>query len=106
MGLKEMCAGLSAMSRHGYACAGILTHPGEFFRYRGKRCVPIRKNCRRLEQILDFVAAREDMQWVTIEEMGRAPEVPDASPPEIKANLLYASMRVVEQVLDRLRARI
>ena len=106
MGINEMCSGLKAMSRQGYQCAGILTHPGEFFRYHGDRCESIAKNRFRLESLLRFVASRDDMQWSTVGAINEVSDVPAASPPEIRGNLIFALVRVAEQAFDRLWARI
>lgn len=105
MGLAEMCDGLSRMAAAGYACAGILTHPGEFFRQVGSRAVPIEKNRRRLEGVLQFVAGRRDMRIATVPAVARRADLPTRSPPELRAALVPALCRVWEQALDRGRAR-
>lgn len=103
MGSREMRDGLIRMSRAGYVTATILTHPQEFFRFKGDIAVPIRKNCRRLEALLDFLRDRQDMHVLTLSECAKNCETPTGSPPEICAAPAYSLMRVAEQGIDRLR---
>ncbi len=103
VGLGELRDGLERLAAAGYACAGILTHPGEFFRHVKGRAVPIVKNCRRLEGLLDFVAGRRDMRMASVAEVAGRAEVPAVSPPEVRANLVWSLVRVAEQAEDRLR---
>jgi len=105
MGLGEIKDGLTRMQQAGYACAGILTHPGEFYRYDRQAAVPIRKNCRRLKGLLDFVTAHPHMEFLAVSDVPRACSIPSSSPPELKTNAMHSLVRAVEQVVDRLRAR-
>lgn len=105
MGLQEMCDGLRRLADAGYACAGILTHPGEFFRYRGRRPIAIEKNRRRLEGLLAFVSSQPDLRMVTVGQAAARADIPTQSPPEVTARPLWSWLRVWEQALDRLQAR-
>ncbi|MDA0578701.1 MAG: hypothetical protein O3B24_11460 [Verrucomicrobia bacterium] len=106
MGLGEMCHGLDRLARAGYACAGILTHPGEFFRQAGGRCVPIAKNCRRLEGVLAHVGRRPGMRWTSVAAMAARADVSSASPPDVRAPLAWSLARLAGQALDRVRVKL
>jgi hypothetical protein len=64
---REMCWALDRLSAAGYAAAGILTHPPEFYRWNNGRPTPIKKNCRRLEALLRFLGERSDMEVCVID---------------------------------------
>ncbi len=102
MGLREMRDGLSRMAVAGYSCAGIFTHPAEYFRIVNGETGSIRKNCRRLEGLLEFVKSRNDMRMLTIRECAEKCAMPASQPPEIRANLIFSIMRVIEQIVDRM----
>jgi hypothetical protein len=104
MGAGEMIDGLDRMAAAGYACACILTHPGEFYRWRGRPPVPIDKNRRRLERVLAHVAGAAGMRWTPVTEAARGP-LPTVSPPLVMAHRVHSLVRVAEQAWDRLRAR-
>lgn len=104
MGWPEMRGGLVAAQRAGYACVGILTHPGEFFRPKQGDCVAIAKNCQRWLALLRFLANRPEFTVVPMAEAGGIP-LPEVSPPEIRAPAWASFLRILEQGLDRVRAR-
>ncbi|MDA1043893.1 MAG: hypothetical protein O3C57_01580 [Verrucomicrobia bacterium] len=104
MGLREMCDALIKMQKAGYGCACILTHPGEFFRWKDGCVQPIAKNQRRLRGIVDYVAGHDDLSWATISECVSQADFERPQPPEIRLNPLLSAGRVFEQVLDRLSA--
>jgi hypothetical protein len=106
MGWMEMRHALIRMQRMGYACAGILTHPREFFRYAGDRPVAVTKNCRRLERLLQFVNSRGDMRAVSLPECAQQAALPSTSPPEICLNPLYSLVRLHEQGMYRIKIRL
>lgn len=103
MGMREMCDGLVRMREAGYRCATVLTHADEFFRCDNGRIVPVEKNRRRLEGLLEFVTASEGMRMAAVSECARHCPVSDAQPPILRAHPLHSFTRVLEQALDRLR---
>ncbi len=64
---REMCWALDRLQKAGYACAGILTHPPEFYRWRDGRATPIAKNRRRLEALLAFLARSRDLEVCVVD---------------------------------------
>ncbi|MFT5241428.1 MAG: hypothetical protein ACI9OU_001951 [Candidatus Promineifilaceae bacterium] len=106
MGLSEMCDALVKMEQAGYACACILTHPGEFFRKRAERIKPIRKNQRRLKGLVDFVQRHDRLEWATLAEFLEEDRGERAQPAPVHLNPVYSAMRVGEQVFDRVLARL
>jgi len=102
----EMKDGLMKACRAGYSTVGILTHPGEFFRYTKRGLVSIEKNCRRMEQLLAFISSRPEFNMCTISECATISPLPQKSPPEIRLSLRYTLLRVVEQGVDRIRTRL
>jgi len=103
VGSREMTDALSRMASAGYACATILTHPGEFFRSVRGESVFVRKNCRRLEGLLKFLASRNDMQVMTLSECTARCEPDNArQPPELHLNLFHSVVRACEQWVARL----
>jgi len=102
----EMSEGLMKAYRAGYSAVGILTHPGEFFRHTRHGVVPIRKNRRRLEQLLGFITTRPEFKVCTVSRFAAIDPLPKRSPPEIKLSLPNTLLRVVEQGVDRIRARL
>ena len=105
MGAGEMIDALLRMERAGYACATILTHPGEYFRVSGSRLVPVWKNCRRLERLLTFLAGNSALRVLGIGDCARTGPVRAQSPPELWLNLPRTLQRVWEQSLDRARKK-
>lgn len=105
MGLAEMTDGLRRLASAGYACAGILTHPGEFFRHHRGHAVPIAKNRQRLDGLLAFIRTQANLRLVTVSEAARATP-PSASPPEVMAHPGHTLRRVWEQGLDRAVAMV
>ena len=103
VGANEMIDVLTAMADMGYACATVLTHPGEFFRWSGRRAAPIVKNCRRLEGLLAFLDKREDLRALTLSQCLRNTVVPTLSPPEVSPRLSRSLLRVGEQAMARMR---
>ena len=103
VGLREMTDVLDGMARAGYACATILTHPAEFFRWQGNEAVPILKNCRRLEGLLAFLRERSDLSVLTLSECLEKTVVPTKSPPDVSPSLTHSLRRVCEQGLARMR---
>jgi peptidoglycan/xylan/chitin deacetylase (PgdA/CDA1 family) len=106
LSFREMKDGLMKAYRAGYSTVGILTHPGEFFRHTRCGVVPIEKNRRRLEQLLAFIKSRPEFKVCTISECATITPMPKSSPPEIRLALPYTLLRVVEQGVDRIRARL
>ena len=106
LSFREMKDGLMKAYRAGCATVGILTHPGEFFRNTKRGVVPIEKNRRRLEQLLGFITSRPEFKVCTISECAAITTMPKHSPPEIKLALPYTLLRVVEQGIDRIRAKL
>jgi hypothetical protein len=106
LSFSEMKDGLMKAYRAGYSTVGILTHPGEFFRNTKRGVVPIEKNRRRLEQLLAFIKSRPEFKVCTMSECAAITPMPEKSPPEIKLALPYTLLRVVEQGVDRIRARL
>jgi len=106
LGTGEMTDALVRMERAGYACATILTHPGEYFRASGGRLVPIWKNCRRLERLLDFLIAHPSMPVRMVRDCAGTELGCLVSPPELRLSLGWALYRVWEQSLDRVRRRM
>jgi len=105
MGAAEMCCGMRVAQRAGYACTCVLTHPGEFFRWRGGDCVPIRKNMQRWERLLRFLDATPGFDVIGIDAIGSLP-VPRNSPPDICVPAWTSVLRVLEQGMDRVRVRL
>lgn len=103
LGAGEMIDALERMGRAGYACATILTHPGEYFRVSRGKVVPVAKNCRRLSRVVSFVANHPGMQFRTVDECASTDGLPERSPPELRLNLFRSLLRVWEQALDRVR---
>jgi peptidoglycan/xylan/chitin deacetylase (PgdA/CDA1 family) len=103
MGWGEMRDALQRMRAAGYTSATLLTHPREFFRHIHGKPVPIRKNCRRLEKLLEFVHEREGLTMVPVCPAVEVMTVPSADPPELTLKLRHTLLRMVEQVLDRSR---
>lgn len=106
LGAAETIDALLRMERAGYACATILTHPGEYFRALGGRLVPVGKNRRRLKRILSFLAGHPAMRVLTVGDCARVGPVRVESPPELRLNLPLALQRVCEQSLDRMRRKM
>ena len=104
MGLRETCDALNRMQKTGYGCACILTHPGEFFRWKNGRVRPIRKNQRRLRGLVEYVAGHKDLEWATLSDSVAQADFERPQPPEIRLNPFFTARRVIEQVLDRLFA--
>ncbi len=102
MGLGEMTDGLRRLAAAGYVGAGILTHPGEFFRDRVGRAEPIEKNRRRLDGVLRFIRATPELNLVPITAIAQARPAAVASP-DVRARLDLSILRVWEQGLERLR---
>ena len=102
LGSREMTDALSRMASAGYVCATILTHPGEFFRTVRGGSVFVRKNCRRLEDLLKFLASRNDMQVMTLSDCLAKCRPNARQPPELHLNPLYSIVRVCEQCAARL----
>jgi hypothetical protein len=106
LSFREMKDGLMKAYRAGYSTVGILTHPGEFFRNTKRGVVPIEKNRRRLEQLLAFIKSRPEFKVCTMSECAAITPIPEKSPPEIRLALPYTLLRVMEQGVDRIRARL
>jgi peptidoglycan/xylan/chitin deacetylase (PgdA/CDA1 family) len=106
LSFREMKDGLMKAYRAGYSTVGILTHPGEFFRNTKRGVVPIEKNRRRLEQLLAFIKSRPEFKVCTMSECAAITPIPEKSPPEIRLALPYTLLRVMEQGVDRIRARM
>ena len=100
----EMTGGLVRMSRAGYSCATILTHPGEFFRLSRRGADAIGKNCRRLERLMAFLKRRGDMRVLTVGECAAKSTIPESSPPEVWLNPVFSVVRVLEQARGRIQA--
>lgn len=105
MGSAEMHQGLLKMAREGYACACILAHPGEFYRYNRGRLRVVAKNCRRYERLLQFMSETRELTPVTLAEAARNWSGTHRQPHEIMLRRATTMARVVEQVADRLRGR-
>lgn len=105
LGTEEMIAVLKKMEVKGYQAATLLTHPGEFFRETGMGTTFLRKNCRRLERLLAFLADQRSIRVVPMGEAGTGIAVPRVSPPEIHLPPVAAARRLVEQFAERLVSR-
>ena len=106
MGFEEMRAALLEMVRKGYACACVLVHPGEFFRYSRGRLRVIEKNCRRFERVLRFVTETAELAPVTLAQAVAAWDGEHRQPPEIVLKRSASLARVAEQIADRVRTRL
>ena len=100
-----MIDGLTRMAASGYSCATILTHPAEFFRVRDGEAVAVRKNCKRFERVLSFLAQADDIQTRVFSEVPACLELPTESPPELRFALRYSIRRLAEQARDMCSAR-
>jgi hypothetical protein len=100
---REMCWALDRLSTAGYAAAGILTHPPEFYRWNNGRPIPIKKNCRRLEALLRFIQQRADMEACVIDGRLATAHPPLAPRPIPWFPVRFSALRVVEQGIYRLR---
>ena len=103
MGAREMCDGLSRMAKAGYRCATVLTHADEVFRHNGSTAVPVRKNRRRLEGLLEFVTRTDGMRMATVSECREEARAPAAQRAILRANPLYSFVRIMQQARERLR---
>lgn len=101
LGAGEMKKALSKMLRSRYRCAVVLTHPGEFFVCSQKESKFIKKNCRRFEALLQFVASETKMEtnfFRTSQDL----ELPTESPPAVWLSGPYGIIRIFEQALARI----
>ncbi|MEX2176394.1 MAG: hypothetical protein WD872_18670 [Pirellulaceae bacterium] len=100
---QEMCWALDRLQSSGYACAGILTHPPEFFRWNDGRATPIVKNCRRFESLLGFLQQRADMEVCVVDSRVLEMSLPHSSPAVPAWPLWMSLLRFGEQAAFRLR---
>lgn len=107
LGAAEMKAGIRKLRQAGYATVTVLTHPGEFFRQVGGRYVPVRKNCRRWEALLEFLSREPGLSVRCVGDLAKemtnsgrqtSPSVPLFNP-------FYSLVRIVEQAKHRVWAR-
>lgn len=105
VGAQEMRNALLRMDKAGYACATILTHPGEFFRKAGGETFPARKNRRRFEALLQFLASRDDMKARAVSQCLDLEKFPEKSPTDVRPPLLWTLVRVCEQAIERARRK-
>lgn len=103
VGSDELHDALVRMHRAGYVCATLLTHPGEFFRIKNGRCVPVLKNRRRWDRLLAFLKSRAEFNVRTVDACGRTIHPPSVPPVELRLALTHSLRRVMEQGIDRLR---
>ena len=104
--LREMTDVLGKLAAAGYACATLLTHPAEFFRWSGGAAVPIAKNCRRLEGLLAFLRRRKVMPTLTLSQCLEQTRLPVESLPDVSPSMLHSFARVCEQVAAKLRTKV
>jgi len=107
LGAAEMKDGIRKLQQAGYATVTILTHPGEFFRKVGGRYIPVRKNCRRWEVLLEFLSRESGLVVQCVGDMAneRANSGRQTSPSIPLFNPLYSLARIVEQAKHRVWAK-
>lgn len=101
LSLREMRTSLHVMQQGGYGAATVLTHPGEFFQKRPGGPIPKRKNCHRLEGLIDFVLKTADMRPRFVSQ-ATAVLNPTTTPPEIFLRTSHSLRRIAMQVAARL----
>lgn len=106
VGMKEMADVLTGMTDAGYVCATVLTHPAEFFRWSGRRALPIAKNCRRLEALLEFLRNRREIPALTVSQCLEKSALPSQSPPDVSPSIVHSLQRVGAQAAERVRRRM
>jgi len=92
---------LTGFKNAGYSCVTFLSHPSEFFTARSGGYRPIRKNCRRLEWLLQMVSSDDDMRVRTVSECVLVEPLPADSPAMVSVNPAWSLMRVLEQGISR-----
>lgn len=106
LGSLEMQDALRRMAQGGYAAATILTHPREFFFRSRSGTAYIRKNCRRLENLIRFLAEDDAVTACPVSAWRRDDALPAMSPPVLRLNPLYALMRMAGQIEYRVRRKL
>ena len=102
LGAGEMKGALFQMMKTGYQCAGVLTHPSEFFRSSEKESQFIGKNCRRFEALLKYLHREPEMNTLRLGRCSPTISLPEESPLDIRLSLPCTIIRVWEQGLDRI----
>jgi hypothetical protein len=98
---REMTNALGTLESAGYACATILTHPGEYFAPASRPAAGKGRNRRRLECIFRYVANRPSLESMFISRC-TALEIPTRSPPACRYSLRDSIGRLREQLFGRM----
>jgi hypothetical protein len=72
----------------------------------GKEAVQIRKNRKRLEHLVEFLAGWEAASVVTFGGWDAPGDLPAQSPPEMRLNPVYSMIRLLQQGIYRAERKL